>query len=366
MAYLFEVWPMVVLTLVALYAARRLILGGAPPSRSASSGPKAEDSEDSAFDDGAGAHVVLIDPKCPLGKRMKSNASQACTFDHGICVGSYTLIHKPTDDEELLASGEYPYAEHMHGRKRRWEFRIQFRVTSSIGAGEIWFGAESGDDPRPGLMDMYLGGVVQTALRRVAKIYQSYGDDPATSPNSADLETKRVVFPLTEMDQLIVTPVGEQPPDLCGVDFPSLGMQKTDNRKAFRKAIEALEIVPGPMFTLNFWCISPFLDVLLWKAPARGPLPELSLFDLKVMPPGFLSMYIQRPPEEWGPHKRGDVRHLPSRCMWLFRVAFFSTLHAPTQEALHRILPNTARNDLDRMDWQHTSKPRGQGWCCGI
>merc|ERR1711972_642934 len=101
------------------------------------------------------------------------------------------------------------------------------------------------------------------------------------------------------MDQFIVTEAGETPPDLTSEIFPTLGITKTSNRKAFAKKIAELDFSPGPTFTFAFWSISQFADMINWKAPRRGFTPELRFDDISIHAPCYVSCYSLKPRQEW-------------------------------------------------------------------
>merc|ERR1719188_805443 len=103
------------------------------------------------------------------------------------------------------------------------------------------------------------------ALRKVAgnDLYHSPGDDPKQTPGPH--EKPVFTMPLWAFDQFVITPQGEQPPDLADPDFSSFGHKRTDDRAAFVRQLSSLELKAGPMYTFAFWGISQFLDDINWK-----------------------------------------------------------------------------------------------------
>mmetsp|Transcript_58750 Transcript_58750/g.108420 ORF Transcript_58750/g.108420 Transcript_58750/m.108420 type:complete len:408 (-) Transcript_58750:36-1259(-) len=337
-------------------------------------------------------HVNIINasPTWPRNVVYRNNPTQPCPFDSGACHGVFLALHKPTHDPRLLASGDYPYGNHMHGRKRLWEFRLQMHFRRRVD-GPIFVGVEQLDYQKVGSTQQATANILVRALQRATGgLYQSYGDDPDTT--QGELERPHVVFPLaTMMDQLIVTEEGETPPDLTDPQFTKLGLTKANNRGKFKKAIESLELVPGPTFTFGFWGIAQFLDTILWRAPARGVMPEIKLTKIGIIPPGFMVMYalpeqtdnfVSPPASPRAPPPLGrsnstssivsnvdDGRHLDSRKQYLWRTAFWSTVVQPDPKRMKDILPEVVKNESRKKGGDKSktaSTTVRHRWCCGI
>ncbi|CAK0828240.1 unnamed protein product [Prorocentrum cordatum] len=119
-------------------------------------------------------------------------------------------------------------------------------------------------------------------------------------------------MPLWAMDQFIVTPRGEKPPSLADPAFHTLGMTKSHDRKAFRAAIGALVLEPGPTFSFSIWNISPYVDGIRWLLTGVSTLPDSRLCDLGINPPIYTVFYTLKPPDGEATGER-DARHLDSR-----------------------------------------------------
>eukprot|EP00927_Polykrikos_kofoidii_P051121 TRINITY_DN44927_c0_g1_i1.p2 TRINITY_DN44927_c0_g1~~TRINITY_DN44927_c0_g1_i1.p2 ORF type:complete len:108 (-),score=15.86 TRINITY_DN44927_c0_g1_i1:726-1049(-) len=87
-----------------------------------------------------------------------------------------------------------------------------------------------------------IAGRVVSSMQRVVGFYQSYGDDPATAKPGTELEWA--------VDQLHVAEEGEEPPSLSNPEFSGVGLTKSDDRKKLRKAMDALDLRPGPTYTI--------------------------------------------------------------------------------------------------------------------
>lgn len=271
-------------------------------------------------------HVVLLNsnPCTPTGVKFRDNSLQPIPFDSGIAHGCYIGIHRPTDDPDCLKSGCYAYSEHMHGRRRLWEFRLQFSLRESVDAKSVVFGVEQDKYVKVPRKDRIIASTLVGAVKRAAPgLYQSYGDDPETT--RGELERPHVVFPLWIMDQIIITPEGEPLPQVCGSEFPKLGITKAQNRQAFGRAIDELQLVPGPTYSFGFWCIAQYLDALCWQAPARGLLPAIPLGNIGIGPPAYIAMYTRSSKSQ----QSGDKRHLDSSKTYIWRVAFWSSHNPP-------------------------------------
>eukprot|EP00929_Paragymnodinium_shiwhaense_P085880 TRINITY_DN4633_c0_g3_i1.p1 TRINITY_DN4633_c0_g3~~TRINITY_DN4633_c0_g3_i1.p1 ORF type:complete len:389 (-),score=90.49 TRINITY_DN4633_c0_g3_i1:240-1406(-) len=262
------------------------------------------------------------------------NAETAWPFNNELASGSFLHLHRPTYDKELDKSGEYPYAWHLHGRKRLWEARVQFRFKREIENSKVRFGIEL-DDYVPidrasaGLMKMTVA-----ALRKVVgnSLYHSTGDAPGKGANG---ERERPVFvmPLWAFDQIIVTPEGEEPPDISH-DIAEMGELRTKNKKEFIRKSTELRLVPGPTYTFSFWGISRFIDNLEWRIKNFMPMANVDSNKFAGSPPVHLVFYELSDAE-------GEERHVDSRKKYMFSVAFWSSKSPPKPERLKQLLPST-------------------------
>merc|ERR1711920_829482 len=100
-----------------------------------------------------------------------------------------------------------------------------------------------------------------------------------------------VAFPLWVLDQLIVTPEGEEAPSLDDPLLPTMGLTKANDRAGFKRAVEALVLEPGPTYTFCLWGVSRFADAINWRLAGVPMLPETRLTDVGIHPPIFLVFY---------------------------------------------------------------------------
>jgi len=344
---------LIVLLLWVVSKAYRSIVSGKKADKGRLDETPSEKASEFGDEYGVPEHIVLVNaaPLRPKGVRHHSNASQPAHFDSDTCHGSYIMLHKPTADEERMETGDYPHADHMHDRRRLWEFRCQFNFRHKV-EGDIYFGCEQDKYVPVSAVERYLGSTVTSMLRRAAKgMYQSHGDDPAST--EGECERPGIVFPLWVMDQLIVTPDGDDVPSLVDPDFHTFGMTKSHDRKAMRVQMDNLQMSPGQTYTFSFWCIGQFIDAIHWKAPSRGLIPETRLNEVGTNPPCYFVMYAFKPKDQWrsvqGSH---DNRHLDSRKNYLLRAGFWSSLLPPSPQR---------EKELMAKDHDYQEKLVGQG-----
>jgi len=304
-------------------------------------------------------HIKLCNapPVGPRGVSFRANDPEPFEYDSGTCYGHYIGLHKPTDDRERNESGEYPYADHMHGRRRLWEFRIQMKFRYPV-SGELCWSMEQDRYYKVSRVQKMTANTLMAAVRKaVPGLYQTFGEDPTTTVGEAERPAN--VVPLSQMDQLIFTPAGETPPDLCDRRFSTLGLIKADNRAAMTRAVKALEFIPGPTFTFAFWCVSPYVDAIKWAAPSRAFLPAISFRDAGVHPPAYLSIYKLQPA-----NNPKESRHLDSRKQYLWRVCLWSSLHPPDPDRVREILDGDAGSAKARAASQDRGRLKSRR-CCG-
>eukprot|EP00930_Biecheleria_cincta_P021732 TRINITY_DN16015_c0_g1_i1.p1 TRINITY_DN16015_c0_g1~~TRINITY_DN16015_c0_g1_i1.p1 ORF type:complete len:400 (-),score=45.08 TRINITY_DN16015_c0_g1_i1:139-1287(-) len=311
-------------------------------------------------------HLVIVNaaPCGPKGQSSRSDCMEATEFDSGICHGAWLCIHKPTNDPERIASGDYPYADHFHTRKRLWEFRLQLKFREPVD-GEVIFGCEQDRYYHVPTVEKYISSTVIGLLRTAAgdAMYQTHGDDPRHV--RGETERPQIMFPLWVMDQLIVSEEGEEPPDLTDPEFSSFGVLRAEDRRKHREVLKRMEFRPGPTFTFGFWCIAQFVDAIGWKVPARGVIPQVKLNEIGTHPPCYITMYALRPQEEWSNVQgKRDTRHLDSRKIYIWRVALWSSLLPPESNREQELLSKGATDmKKEASPGRNSLSRRGNGWC---
>lgn len=302
-------------------------------------------------------HIVCVvaEPFLPRGLVSFSNASSAVSLEGEVCSAKWLWVHKPTDNATKLESGQYPYSEHMHGRKRLWEMRWQMTFKKPID-GDLFIGIELDRFYKKSAVQRYLGESLKSAFKHASGgAYNSDGDDPERT--CGELERPSIVFPLTLIDQLIVTPEGEQPPDLASPLLPNLGIRRAEDRKAFKKAIQALTLGPGATYTFCLWCISQFADGISWLSPSRGPFPTIKFSDIEFHTPGYAVAYKLKACDK----NRRESRHLDSRKEYLFRMAFWGSEVPPAPQRVRELVSQPHEADKKPAMGR---RQRTSGCCC--
>lgn len=312
--------------------------------------------------------MVLVNaaPCTPAGEVTYSNAGEATAFDSGACKGKYLMLHRPTDDPDRMASGDYAYGEHMHGRKRLWEFRVQLTPTEDI-EGDVYFGAEKDRYLPLSLAQIAIAEAVSLLVSNAAQgIHHAAGEDPAAG--SGEKERPQFLFPMWLADQLIITPEGDDPPDLTASDFSSFGWKKTDDRAAFRSQLGNLRYEKGYTYTFGIWSVSQFIDAIAWaiRPPTGGLVPKVQLNDFGNEPPLYITFYALKPREQWDKANvrwSRDNRHLDSRKTYLWRVGLWSTYLPPDPTRAYEL--TTGARAPAAEEAKEAAPDRRQG-CCGM
>jgi len=262
--------------------------------------------------------MVIANPDYPY-----QSENERCTF-------KFLPMHRPTWNAQLDKSGHYPFSQHFQGRKRLWEMRLQFVFKSDINE-VLRFGIELDEYVPLNAATKRLMHVAVSALRRVVgdDLYHSPGDDPKRSQGPH--EKPVFTMPLWAFDQFMVTPEGEEPPDLMDPSFHEFGWKRTDDRSEFIREISALKLKAGPTYTFAFWGISQFMDQINWKMTKVIPFKSIDFNLFCGAPPVHLVLYTLSENEE------GETRHLQSRKSYLFQLAFWSSKCAPNPARVNHL-----------------------------
>jgi len=269
------------------------------------------------------------------------------------CSATWMSMTRPTDDPELDASNQYPYAEHFKGRRRLWEVRWQIRIKVAP-RKPLFFGIQLAEYvPVAGWAKAIQKSTVGL-LRKAAggDIYHSCGDNPAAAvPSCGEIEEPVFAMPLWAFDQVIESEVGQEP-DIR--NLKGLGILRTDGRRKFMQHMSQLELRTDRVYTLAFWCISRWVDALNWRM--LGVVP--GGVDFNVMcgrPPIHIVIYELE--DAIDPQEK---RHLESRKNYYFHSALWSERFPPAPGHLKELLPQNSHADLVVPDEDTDSVD----WCC--
>mmetsp|Transcript_39603 Transcript_39603/g.84423 ORF Transcript_39603/g.84423 Transcript_39603/m.84423 type:complete len:367 (+) Transcript_39603:76-1176(+) len=283
----------------------------------------------------------FVHPCAPAGAAFRSNALEPHSFESDACFGSMLGLHKPTADRELLKSRSYPHAAHIHGRKRLWEFRWQVTPKEPMKAADAFFGVEQ-DCYRPvTAMARIVSNNLLWAVRKICQVYKSDGDDPAKC--KGEIERPTIVWSLQTVDQIIITAPGEAIPRLNDPNFSQFGLTRADDRRKFKEVIENLELKPGYTYSFGFWCVSRFIDAVGWQSTGSTVAPSVKFQDIGILPPCYFVFYQLKPSLQ-----PGDDRHLDSRKVYWYKVAYWSSLHAVSATRAAELTQHTLLDSAQR------------------
>jgi len=258
----------------------------------------------------------------PSAGSVIANPDQPYKNENERCFMKFLPMHRPTWNAALDKSGQYPFSEHFQGRKRLWEMRFQFVFKSDVNE-VLRFGIELDEYVPLNAASKRLMNIAVSALRRVVgnDLYHSPGDD--TKKSQGPHEKPVFTMPIWAFDQFIVTPEGEEPPDLMDPSFHEFGWKRADDRSDFIREISALKVKAGPTYTFAFWGISQFMDQINWKMTKVIPFSSIDFNLFCGAPPVHLVLYTLAEDE------KGETRHLQSRKNYIFQLAFWSSKCPP-------------------------------------
>jgi len=263
-----------------------------------------------------------------------ADAPEAYCWENEYCSGKYLPMFRPTADPSKDKPGIYPYHAQFKGRKRLWEQRMQFKFKKTPeGDGGLRFGIQLAEYVPLGPWAVRSMKVVIAALRRVVgqDLYHSPGEPPKSGQES---ELPTFVMPLWAFDQFIVTPEGEDPPDLHDPHFGSFGMHRVDDRKKFIEELSQLEFKPGCTYTFSCWGVSQFVDCVRWTIAKVLPV-SIDFNTFCSRPPVTVCCYSLRS----GSLTEADQRHLESRKQYYFRCEAWATKKAPSRQQIKDLFP---------------------------
>jgi len=292
-----------------------------------------QDSAVASFLDRLGVPAdVHLEGCCLPGSSLVIN-QKITEFENDFCFGKMIDLHRATHNKEMDKAGDYMYGHYFIGKKRLWETRVQLKFKKPPRQSDLFFGVETENY-------VHMSRAVQSAMDMVVRmlksavgnhIYHSVGDNPEDFKGSArELELPTFVMPMWAFDQFIVTPAGEEPPDLDDECIPDLGSKRVNRVAEFRKELDDLVFEVGPTYTLCFWGISQWLDKLNWQVR----LPMLGRLDMNQFcgsPPVHVVMYTLA-------HSDHEKRHLQSRKQYILNIPFWSSKNRPKGSRVMELL----------------------------
>lgn len=320
---------------VVLVALALLLLR--PDSAAVKQKDKQVDHEDSAinrFMDRLGVPAdVHLEGCCLPGSSLVIN-QKITEFDNEFCYGKMIDLHRATHNKEMDKAGDYMYGKYFMGKKRLWETRVQMKFKKPPLQADVFFGVETEQYvPMSRAVKSTMDGVVRMLKSAVGnQIYHSIGDNPEDYRGSArELELPTFVMPMLAFDQFIVTPAGEEPPELDDECIPELGSKRVNRVREFQKDLDNLVFEVGATYTFCFWGISQWLDKLNWQIRLPLMMGHLDMDQFCGAPPVHVVMYTLTPSED-------EKRHLQSRKNYYLNVPFWSSKRRPKGRRVMELL----------------------------
>jgi hypothetical protein len=277
-------------------------------------------------------------------------------FDNDMAFGFFKELHKPTYDTKLMKSGDYYFGEYFLPKKRLWESRLQLQFKHDVPRIEdIRFGIACEDYVPMNSSVKATQAVVTKMLRQVVgnQVHHSPGDDPKKV--KGELENPIFAMPFFAFDQYIVTPPGEEPPDICDPDIQHMGSKRFGRIAEYKRELAYLQFEVGATYTLCFWGISQYLDKLKWEIRGIPVVTPLPISKFCGQPPLHILLYTLKDPES------SETRHLPSRRNVIFDLAFWPSKERPSPERLNQLIPTSEQEST--MELRKAKKKKKGGQC---
>eukprot|EP00405_Crypthecodinium_cohnii_P027840 CAMPEP_0206516662 /NCGR_PEP_ID=MMETSP0324_2-20121206/63497_1 /ASSEMBLY_ACC=CAM_ASM_000836 /TAXON_ID=2866 /ORGANISM="Crypthecodinium cohnii, Strain Seligo" /LENGTH=437 /DNA_ID=CAMNT_0054009631 /DNA_START=187 /DNA_END=1501 /DNA_ORIENTATION=- len=268
----------------------------------------------------------------PSNGVLRSNYATPTEGENDLAHTKYVVMVRPTHDRARDKAGDYPYSWHLHGRRRLWEVRVQLRFKVKP-TSELYFGLEMLPGPKnTSQMVTKVQAVLLAAIGKTIgkEFYHTSGDDPATT--TGEVEPPAFAMPFWAVDQFIVSPAGEEPELQSNLE--GKGIRRTDGMEAYVSYMrkELADISTEKVYTLCFWGVSQFLDVVNWQFKGLIPFVTLDMNAVCGTPPIYVEAYQLKgnPPK--------GARHYNSQKDVFFKVAMWSTRANPDQNLLCDLL----------------------------
>jgi len=262
----------------------------------------------------------------PRAVHIPPNSSRGVPVETDGFVGHALFLQAPPRGSQ--SSGNSPYHHHFFNRRRLWELRLQGRFRRKP-EGDLFVGMILKDFNYNQRIARWSRTVARLGLKLTNwNFYFSWGDrcEAAELP---DAELSHVSTGMAGMDQVIVTPAGQKPPqitdELHGEGYERKAMGTEPYKKVINSVVESINTTDT--YTFCYWGPSQCVDALNWEFR----------FGMNISMSDFL--------EEWPVHLAiyelpvGDVRHLESRKRYFLDIMFWSTRVACKEHlARYRIL----------------------------
>lgn len=274
--------------------------------------------------------------------QIPCNSPQASRVENENFEGSFLFLHREPSAELNPSGTASPHAAYFANKSRRWEARLQGKFRRRP-AGTLYVGCVLEDfdysTDNSWAAHMLAAAVVPLMEAVIGeRFYFSWGTR-GRAAEEANAELGAMVTCLTGLDQVVVTPAAEAPPDLHG-DLSGLGMCRSAMTAAeYRIAVQSAadEINTEDTYTLCLWGVSRHLDVL---RSSFADIPLLGSFSYASFIDDWPAHFVLYSLEE----NDTDPRHLERRKDYFVDVMVYSSaMSVPTLPWRYRLLDQQVR-----------------------
>lgn len=214
-------------------------------------------------------------------QHIPCNTSDGVPFETDLLKGTISLMYRG-------ANNVGRHTEYFKGRRRQWEFRVQFQLKRAL-RSKLYVGLM----PQELNLDQDTSNFSKMCMKAAFSLvpfetYFAWGDrrEAAKLP---DAEFAHCVADLTCCDQVIVTPPDKKPPCITD-DLSNCGDVYGENLErrlmGLRPFVEAVDEAtqncrPKDTLTVAIWGLSQTVDILDWKLRLKvfGDVPMSRFWD---------------------------------------------------------------------------------------
>eukprot|EP01134_Creolimax_fragrantissima_P001056 CFRG1056T1 len=222
------------------------------------------------------------------GNELGVNTEKPHIIDNELFSGHVLLKMKAGDMAE-------EYEKYFEGKKRTFELQVQGKFKDITDNDRVFLGVET---PMP----LNLGFWARMILTIVKAFVHQI--EPSSVVSLGDISTNEVgaiTFPLQEScDKLIITPPGEEPPELCKATMLPGGLSKAEMKKV-------VDYNNDDTYTLSMHGM--YVNWLQWRLVNIPGVPNVHIENFcEDMPVSFVAYTL--PKTYNGPHMQADKRYL--------------------------------------------------------
>lgn len=193
---------------------------------------------------------------------IEANSTHPIPFETSLFTGELLLLVRANDKGNNISYANDNYGPIFEGKRRTIEFQIQGRFQRAP-IGSLYMGIEITQPMKLGLVTKGLCRMLLNFMQRFSKdLHYSFGEgDFSTSIDGNNgTEYPHIVFPLKDLDRLVITKEGEAPPRLGTV------IEETEESIAKRTSMraDALHVWNSTdTYTMSFNTM--YVDLPTWR-----------------------------------------------------------------------------------------------------